>query len=411
MQKPIGESCMDYKNEYFTEEIGLKIYPESVFNLSRLTLSNPEVMAVFSGLQITIGEDVFYLYKELIGESKKIIPICSRLQNERLNLELREKDMRASAELLERKKEVIWGRLKEIEGLTEEYIGYLNKMDADGMSVCAKVLVNKHNDTENDSIECKSIKRELEKYTNLFNDASESYNELKTVSDNAVKNFVKKINELQVKDLTIFNNFIETDEDTLKTIVDNGVKCVNENLVESVGGKLDFDEVFLKVKFLLITLAGFYETVSTIVWYMKEVCAEGELDFSIFDTKKAKRYKTILENFEKFIQNPTGVQYVFSVLPTKLKKNQMKAIEIFNEYLSTCIESGAGVKTHELEEQLLEIAKKNQDELMLGLYGVMNGLKMYSLSLSTKNINVVEIDEEDLVHQLLTEANTKRLFD
>lgn len=402
---------MDYKNEYFTENVGEKIYSESILNLSKLTLSTPEVMAVFSGLQLVIGEDILYLHKVLLDATEQIVPICSKLQTERENLELREKDMRASLELLERKKEVILGRLKETESLNEEYRIYLNKLDAEGMSVCAKMLVGKYNDTENDSIECKAIKREYEKYADIFNDCSTSYNELKTISDEATKSFNEKINELSVKNLDTFNAFIQMDESVFEKIIQSGVKSVNENLSEQFGGKIESVTVLSKTKFVLTTLSGFYKTVSEVVGYLKSVFLNGELNFSAFDTKKAKRYLTIVENYNKFIQSASGVQYALNVLPAKLKKEHTKALDLFDEILKIYIEEGGSTKSQELEDSLLNLAKKNQDSLLLGLFGVVNELKMYSLSVSTKNILDERFDDEDLVHQLLSEANTKRLFD
>lgn len=402
---------MDYKNEYFTENVGEKIYPESILNLSKLTLSTPEVMAVFSGLQLVIGEDILYLHKVLLDATEQIVPICSKLQTERENLELREKDMRASLELLERKKEVILGRLKETESLNEEYRIYLNKLDAEGMSVCAKMLVSKYNDTENDSIECKAIKREYEKYADIFNDCSTSYNELKTISDEATKSFNEKINELSVKNLDTFNAFIQMDESVFEKIIQSGVKSVNENLSEQFGGKIESGTVLSKTKFVLTTLSGFYKTVSEVVGYLKSVFLNGELNFSAFDTKKAKRYLTIVENYNKFIQSVSGVQYALNVLPAKLKKEHTKALDLFDEILKIHIEEGGSTKSQELEDTLLSLAKKNQDSMLLGLFGVVNELKMYSLSVSTKNILAERFDDEDLVHQLLSEADTKRLFD
>lgn len=402
---------MDYKNEYFTENVGEKIYPESILNLSKLTLSMPEVMAVFSGLQLVIGEDILYLHKVLLDATEQIVPICSKLQTERENLELREKDMRASLELLERKKEVILGRLKETESLNEEYRIYLNKLDAEGMSVCAKMLVSKYNDTENDSIECKAIKREYEKYADIFNDCSTSYNELKTISDEATKSFNEKINELSVKNLDTFNAFIQMDESVFEKIIQSGVKSVNENLSEQFGGKIESGTVLSKTKFVLTTLSGFYKTVSEVVGYLKSVFLNGGLNFSAFDTKKAKRYLTIVENYNKFIQSVSGVQYALNVLPAKLKKEHTKALDLFDEILKIHIEEGGSTKSQELEDTLLNLAKKNQDSMLLGLFGVVNELKMYSLSVSTKNIIAERFDDEDLVHQLLSEADTKRLFD
>lgn len=402
---------MNYKNEYFTENVGEKIYPESVFNLSRLTLSTPEVMAVFSGLQLTLGEDVLFLHKELLDATKRIVPICSKLQTERENLELREKDMRVSMELLERKKEVIMGRLKETESLNEEYRIYLSKLDTEGMSVCAKMLVSKYNDTENDSIECKAIKRENERYTDIFKDCSNSYNELKAVSDESINKFSERINELSVKDLNIFNLFTQMDESVFEKIIESGVKSVNENLSGQFGGKLDCGEVLQKTKFLLIALSGFYKTASEVIGYLKSVLKNNELNFSAFDTKKAKRYLTILENYNQFLQSASGVQYVLNMLPTKIKKEQAQALEIYNEILKTCIEEGLSIKTQELEEKLLQLANKNQDALLLGLFGSVNELKMYSLSVSIKNVFAERFEDEDLVHKLLSEANTKRLFD
>ena len=94
---------MDYTNIYFQDKIGSRILPSSIYEFSKRTLSSPEIMAIFSGMQICLGEDVLLAVKELLDDITQIIPVRTNIEYFRANLERRESDRVAVDELLSRK--------------------------------------------------------------------------------------------------------------------------------------------------------------------------------------------------------------------------------------------------------------------------------------------------------------------
>lgn len=400
---------MDYTNIYFQDKIGSRILPSPIYEFSKRTLSSPEIMAIFSGMQICLGEDVLLAVKELLDDITQIIPVCTNIEYFRANLEQRESDRVAVDELLSRKKEVIKNRMEEIAEIEAEFKKSLDALDSDGMQVCSKLLVAKHTDTLNDSIECESILRELDKYTKLFNDASDSYNNYKSTFDCSVQDFTEQIQTLAVKDLTTFKGFIGLDEGVYAQIIENGVMAVNTNLAERFGGKLDSTMVLEKNKFILEVLASFYKTVYELIEYMKKFLVDKEVELSVFDTKVAKRYLTVINSFGQYLNGRFGISYIIDTLPAKLRKEQVQSLNIFYDYLKSKLMGAVDAELSTERDKIYDKIKKDKDIVTICVLGAMNDLDAVTLSVKAKRTFVdAEVDDDDLVQKLLKKADMKR---
>ena len=403
---------MDYTNVYYQDAIGSRVLPNDIYEFGKLSMSNPEIMAIFSGLQITFGEDVLLTIKELLEDTKNIVPICSNMELQKCNLEQRESDMRAVDELLRRKKEVIKTRIGEISEIEAEFKDCLERMDTDGMSVCSKLLVAKNTETESDSGECATIVKELDSYTKLFNDASDSYNKCKKVLDDSTMDFSEQLETLAIKDLTKFKAFCEFDNSVFLEIVQNGVNAVNTNLASKFGGKLQAEEVLEKNVFILELLAGFYGSANKLIEYMKGFLVENKMELGVFDTKVAKRHITVLNSFGQYLNGEFGVKYVLAYLPTKLRKEQIITLKLYNDYLKDKIQGKKNIEFSAERDKIFDYVKKNNDPLTICLVGAMNELDMVTLSVSNSaSFTNTTIEEDDLVHKLLNDADIKRFED
>lgn len=403
---------MDYTNVYYQDAIGSRVLPEEIYEFGKLSMSNPEIMAIFSGMQITFGEDLLLTIKELLEDTKNIVPICSNMEIQKCNLEQRESDMSAVDELLRRKKEVIKTRLCEISEIEAEFKDCLEKMDTDGMGVCAKLLVAKNTETESDSHECSTIVKELDSYTKLFNDASDSYNKSKKVLDDSTIDFSEQIETLSIKDLTKFKAFTEFDESMFLEVVQHGVNAVNINLASKFGGKLQTEDVLIKNRYILNLLAGYYGTLYSLIDYMKGFLIENKMELGMFDTKLAKRYITVLNSFNQYLNGQFGVKYVLSFMPAKLKKEQLSTLKIYYDYLKDKVQGKKGIEVSPERDKIFDCVRKNDDALTICLMGAMNELDRYTFSVSNRASFAGTIqEEEDLVRKLLEDADIKRFED
>ena len=398
---------MDLTNKYYTDEMGERFLPSVLYEFGKLALVHPEIMVIYSGMQIRYGEDTFNCIRELIEENSCVVPNCSRFQADKENLVARQSDTLATKELLDRKKEIILGRLNEITQANADFQNYLTEYDVDSMVVCAGVIKAKSVDVDNDTKEFNKINNEYNKYKDLQAEAEVNYLKSEAILKESSDKYNRLFDELTIKDLTALRNFCELDKSEIDTIYELGINSVNQNLSNRYGGKLAITDIKEKSYHICILLGRIIGVMLQSIDYIKTAISKDYTEINSFDAKVAKRYETILNNFDQFINGEYGMRYVLSLLPKKYKKYHFDALKLFNDYLKMFF-SERLVEAGEVENQLYTMTERYVDPYLVALYGAINDLKRKPLIVSTNKIIQEEnSDDDDLVKRLLDEA-TKR---